>query len=110
MRIRNLGTLLSVIAIISSSFLLASVAPSNADEVWNVSPLTVDFGTTTWEPGNTPPPHMLFTVTNTDPKKYLLVDIQQRTDSRTTYINFERNPSNSTTNCATMIYPSSSSL
>ncbi len=103
-------TLFYIGTLISSSLSLASAAPSYADGAWSVSPLTINFGTTTWIPGNTPPPRLGFTITNTDPQKYLIVDIQQTTDSQLTYINYERNPSNSTATCATMIYPSSSCI
>lgn len=108
MRKRKLGTLLGVAALIGSSLVLVPITNSYADGAWNVSPLAIDFGTTTWEPGRTPPPRLSFTITNTDPQKYLLVDIQETTESRTTSMDFERNPSNSTATCATIIYSNSS--
>jgi hypothetical protein len=60
-----------------SAVILSTAGPALADGSWSVAPLNLDFGSTTWSPGSTPPPRLNFTITNSDPSKYLVVAIDK---------------------------------
>ena len=79
------------------------IGAAKADGLWSVSEKTLDFGSTTWTPGRTTPPTLQFTITNSDPKNYLLVEITQTTDERTSQIRYERKPVNDQAICTTLI-------
>lgn len=80
--------------------LLWSAAPALADGSWSVAPTTLDFGTVTAAPlGQVT---LTFTLTNPDPKYYVLFDIEQA-GAPSRVVEVSRNPGNSTPDCATMV-------
>jgi hypothetical protein len=60
--------------------------------MWSLSPTTLDFRSTTRSSGWTAPPRLAFTITNFDPKQYLLVEISQTMNERLSHIRYERKP------------------
>ena len=83
---------------------LLAAGPAAADGSWSVAPTKLAFGkvvaaTAGWV---TPPPHLEFTITNPDPKWYVIVELTAPYNSSSP-IRLSANPGNSTPDCSTII-------